>query len=147
MERNYRGLWIGVKANFKNLIKIVGSGVPLPFKGVCNQRSFIYIGNLVDAIATCTTHPLAVGETFLVSDGQDVSTPDLMNMIAAAMNKKVILFPLPFSILKALATLAGQGDVMDKLIGSLRVVSSKIRNLLGLKSPFTLQEGIKETGK
>ncbi|MEI7999183.1 MAG: hypothetical protein WCH62_06740 [Candidatus Omnitrophota bacterium] len=88
-----------------------------------------------------------VGETFLLSDGQDVSTPDLMNMIAAAMNKKVILFPLPFSILKALATLAGQGDVMDKLIGSLRVVSSKIRNLLGLKSPFTLQEGIKETGK
>ncbi|MDP3041937.1 MAG: NAD-dependent epimerase/dehydratase family protein [Candidatus Omnitrophota bacterium] len=72
----------GVKANFKNLIKLAGSGLPLPFKGINNRRSFLYVGNLVDAITTCISHPLAVGETFLVSDGQDVSTVELIRMIA-----------------------------------------------------------------
>ena len=136
-----------VKANFKNLIRIAGVGLPLPFKGIHNQRSFIYIGNLVDAINICITHPLAVGETFLVSDGEDVSTPDLIKMIASAMKRRVILFPLPSFVLKALCILAGQGKAMEKLIGSLRVDSSKIRNLLGWKPPFTLEEGIKETVK
>jgi nucleoside-diphosphate-sugar epimerase len=137
----------GVKANFKNLIKIVGLGVPLPFKGIRNQRSFIYIGNLVDAIAICITHPQAVGETFSVSDGQDISTPDLMKMIASAMNKKLVLFSLPPAVLKGLAVLVGQGEAMEKLTGSLCVDCSKIRDLLGWKPPFTLQEGIKETVK
>ena len=125
----------------------MGLGVPLPFKGIRNQRSFIYIGNLVDAINICITHPLAAGETFLVSDGEDISTPDLIKMIAAAMKRRVILFPLPLGILKALATLAGQGKAIEKLTGSLRVDSSKIRNVLGWKPPFTLEEGIKETVK
>jgi len=138
---------LGVKANFKNLIRIAGAGLPLPFKGIRNQRSFIYIGNLVDAIATVITHPLAVGETFLVSDGEDISTPALIKMIASAMNKKVILFPLPPAVLKVLSTLAGQGEAMVKLTGSLRIDSSKIRNLLGWKPPFTLEEGITETVK
>jgi nucleoside-diphosphate-sugar epimerase len=135
----------GVKANFKNLIKLVGLGLPLPFKGIHNQRSFIYIGNLVDVISICITHPQAVGETFSVSDGEDISTPDLMKMIASSMNKKLILFPLPPAILKGLAALVGQWEAMEKLTGSLCVDCSKIKNLLGWKPPFTLQEGIKET--
>ena len=138
---------VGVKANFKNLIRIAGAGLPLPFKGIRNQRSFIYIGNLVDAISTCITHPLATGETFLVSDGEDISTPDLIKMLASAMNKKVILFPLPLGILKALCILAGRGEAMEKLTGSLRVDSSKIRNLLGWKPSFSMEEGITETVK
>jgi len=137
----------GVKANFRNLIKIAGLGMPLPLGGIRNQRSFIHIGNLVDAIGLCIIHPLAAGETFLVSDGQDISTLDLIKMIATALNKKAILFPLPPAVLKGLAALAGQGEAMDKLTGSLRVDCSKIRALLGWKPPYTLQEGIKETAK
>jgi nucleoside-diphosphate-sugar epimerase len=137
----------GVKANFKNLIKIVGSGLPLPFKGVNNRRSFLYLGNLVDAIITCIQHPKAAGEIFLVSDGQDVSTPDLIKMIACAMNKKVVLFFLQPGILKGLCRIMGKAEELEKLIGSLLVDSSKIRNSLGWKPPFTLEEGIRETVK
>ncbi|MBU0598542.1 SDR family oxidoreductase [Patescibacteria group bacterium] len=135
----------GVKANFKSLIKIAGVGLPLPFKGISNRRSFIYLGNLVDAIFTCIAHPQAVGETFLVSDGQDVSTPDLIRMIAHAMGKKAVLFSLPHGILKALCKIAGKGEELEKLTGSLLVDSSKIRNLLGWNPPFTIEEGVKET--
>ena len=133
--------------NFSRFMKLIKKGIPLPLGKIKNLRSFIYIGNLVDAINVCITHPLAVGETFLVSDGQDISTPDLMKMIATAMNKKLILLPLPSGILKVLAACAGQGQAMEKLTGSLRIDSSKIRNLLGWKPPFTLYEGIRETVK
>ncbi|MBU4509606.1 NAD-dependent epimerase/dehydratase family protein, partial [bacterium] len=78
----------GVKANFKSLIKLVSSGMPLPFKGINNRRSFLYVGNLVDAIGVCVEHPKAAGETFLVSDGQDVSTPELIRMIAGEMKNR-----------------------------------------------------------
>ncbi len=136
---------LGVEANFKNLIKSVGAGLPLPFKGIHNQRSFIYLGNLVDAIIICATHPLAVGETFMLSDGQDISTPDLIKMIACAMNKKLVLFSLHPCVLKSLCRIAGRSEELEKLTGTLLVDSSKIRNLLGWKPPFTLEEGIKET--
>ena len=137
----------GVKANFKSLIKIVSIGLPLPFKGINNRRSFLYIGNLMDAIITCISHPLAAGETFLVSDGQDVSTPDLIKMIACALKKKAVLFSLHPGILKALCKIVGKDKELEKLTGTLLVDSSKIRNLLGWKPPFTLEEGIKETVK
>jgi len=138
---------VGVKANFKNLIKLAGSGLPLPFKGVNNRRSFLYLGNLVDAIVTCISHPLAAGETFMVSDGQDVSTPDLIKIIAYAMNKKMALFYLHPGILRSLCKFVGKGEELEKLTGSLIVDSSKIRNLLGWKPPFTLEEGIREMVK
>ncbi len=137
----------GVKANFKNLIKIASSGLPLPFKGINNRRSFLYLGNLVDVIITCITHPLAVGETFMVSDGQDVSTPDLIKMIACAIKKKAVLFYLHPGILKALCKIVGKDEELEKLTGSLLVDSSKIKNLLGWRPSFTLEEGIRETVK
>jgi nucleoside-diphosphate-sugar epimerase len=136
-----------VKANFRNLIKIAGAGLPLPFKGNNNRRSLIYLGNLIDAISTCITHPLASGEIFIVSDGQDVSVPDLIKMIACAMKKKVILFSLHPGILKALCKIIGKEEEIEKLTGTLLVDSSKIRDLLGWKAPFTVEEGIKETIK
>ncbi|MDD5120690.1 MAG: NAD-dependent epimerase/dehydratase family protein [Candidatus Omnitrophica bacterium] len=137
----------GVKANFKSLIKIASSGMPLPFKGINNRRSFIYLDNLVDAIITCVEHPLAAGEVFMVSDGEDISTPFLMEMIATAMNKKRVLFSLHPVLLRVLCNIAGKGRDMGKLAGSLVVDSSKIRNRLGWKPPFTVKEGIKETVK
>lgn len=137
----------GVKANFKNLIKIVNSGVPLPFSGINNRRSFVYLDNLVSAIITCVTHPLATGEIFMVSDGQDISTPDLIKMIAFSMNKKPGLFYLHPRILKALCKIVGKSKEEEKMTGTLLVDSSKIRNLLNWKTPFSLEEGIKETVK
>ena len=137
----------GVKANFKNLIKLAGSGLPLPFKSINNSRSFLYIGNLVDAIFNCIEHALAAGETFLVSDGQDLSTPDLIKMIAFSMRKKAYLFSLHPYILKVICKIVRKAEEMEKLTGSLLVDSSKIRNLLGWKPPFTIEEGIKETVK
>ena len=137
----------GVKANFKSLIKLAGCGLPLPFKGINNRRSFLYVGNLVDVIVTCIQHPKAAGETFLLSDGQDVSTPDLIKMIARAMNKKAILFSLHPGILKALCRVAGKAEELEKLTGTLLVDSSKIRNLLGWKPPWTLEEGLGEAVK
>ena len=134
-----------VKANFKNLTKLAGSGLPLPLKGIHNKRSFLYLGNLVDAIMTCLTHPRAAGETFLLSDGEALSTPDLLKMIAQAMNKKVILFSVNPGILKALCKIAGKSEELKKLTGSLLVDSTKIRTLLGWQPPFTMEEGIRET--
>ncbi len=137
----------GVKANFKNLIKIAGIGLPLPFKGVNNRRSFIYLGNLVDAIITCVVHPRAAGEVFMVSDGQDVSTPDLIKIISSAIGKRAALFYLSPVFLKALAKIIGKSGEIERLLGSLFIDTGKIRNLLGWKPPFTLEEGIKETVK
>ncbi len=137
----------GVKANFKNLVKIAGSGLPLPFKGVDNRRSFLYLGNLVDAIIACVRHPQAAGQAFMVSDGQDISTPDLIKMISSVLGKKAHLFYLPPVILKALGKITGKTEEIEKLTGTLLVDSSKIKNLLGWQPPFTLEEGIKETVK
>jgi nucleoside-diphosphate-sugar epimerase len=133
----------GAKANFKNLIKLVRSGMPMPFKSVCNKRSLICLGNVLDAIALCASHPLAANETFLVSDGEDVSTAKLMEMIARAMNSRSLLFPFPPQLLKGLCALMGKRQEADKLLGSLHVDSSKIRRLLGWNPPVTMQEGIK----
>jgi nucleoside-diphosphate-sugar epimerase len=135
----------GVKANFRDLIRIVSAGLPLPFQSIRNQRSLVYLGNVVDAIATCVVHPLAANETFLVSDGEDISTPKLLEMIAIAMNKKVVLFSLPHGLLKVLCGLVGKGQELEKLTGTLVVDSSKIRRLLGWKPPFSMREGIAET--
>ena len=137
----------GVKANFKNLIKLAGLGLPLPLKNIDNKRSFIYLGNLVDAIALCITHPKAAGETFMVSDCADVSTPDLIKMIKKVTVTKgdSHLFYLHPGILKTLCKIVGKSEELEKLTGTLIVDSSKIRNTLGWKPPFTIEEGIRET--
>lgn len=135
----------GVKANFESLIKLVARGLPLPLKNIHNRRSFIYLGNLTDAIFASVVHPKADGETFIVSDCMDISTPDLIRLIASAMGKKDALFSLPPILLKALAKIVGKGEEMERLVGSLFVDTRKIRKLLDWKPPFTLEEGIKET--
>lgn len=133
--------------NFKRLMYLIKIGVPLPLGNISSLRSFIYLGNLADIINTCITHPLAAGETFLVSDGQDVTTSNLIKMLACAMGKRVILFSVHLGILKTLCKIAGKAEELEKLTESLLVDSSKIRNLLGWKPPFTLEEGIRETVK
>jgi len=137
----------GVGANFLRLIKFVESGIPIPLKSVDNRRSMIYLGNLIDAIITCVRHPRAAGETFCVSDGRDISTPELIRIIALSMGKNPRLLPFPPALLKALGKLTGKNDEVERLIGSLFIDSSKIRNSLNWKPPFTIEEGMKETVK
>jgi nucleoside-diphosphate-sugar epimerase len=135
----------GVKANFLSLLKAVKRGFPLPLAGIKNRRSFIYLGNLVDAILLSMNHEQAPGGIFLVSDGRDMSTPDLIRIIALAMGKKPFLFPVPSHALKGLGLLTRKRGEVKRLISSLFVDSSKISNTLGWTPPFTVEEGIRHT--
>jgi nucleoside-diphosphate-sugar epimerase len=135
----------GVKANFLRLLNMVNKNIPLPLSMVNNKRSMIYIGNLVDAIIRCIEHPDVVNKTYLVSDGQDVSTPDLIRMIAGAMGKKAKLFPCPLSLLKMIGNVAGKSDEIERLTGSLRIDSAKIRRELSWTPPFTMEQGLRIT--
>jgi nucleoside-diphosphate-sugar epimerase len=124
----------GVRANFLRLLKLVKFGFPLPLASIKNRRSLIYVGNLIDAIVTCLVHPKAAGETFLVSDGQDVSTPELIRRIAYSMGKPARLYFFPTSIIQLVAGLFGKSAIVDRLISSLIVNISKIKHELRLAS-------------
>ncbi|MHB8058186.1 MAG: UDP-glucose 4-epimerase family protein [Desulfuromonadaceae bacterium] len=137
----------GVKANFLNMMKVISRGIPLPLASITNKRSLIYVGNLVDALAVCATHPAAAGKTYLVSDGEDVSTPELIRRTAAALGVPARLFPTPVSLMKLVGKLAGKSGAVNRLTGSLTVDSSKIRRELGWVPPFTMEEGLGETAK
>ena len=135
----------GVKANFAALLKLVDKKFPLPLANINNKRSLIYVNNFVDAIITCATHPNAAGQTYLVSDGEDVSMPQLIKKIAVALNKPSYLFSFPISFMRFFARFAGKSASVDRFIESLVIDSSKIRQELGWKPPFTMAEGLKVT--
>lgn len=103
----------GVKANFLSLMRAVDRGLPLPLGVIENRRSLIYLGNLVHAIATCIEHPAAAGKTYLVSDGEDVSTPQLVRRIAAALQRPTRLFPVSPAWLQSAARLLGKGKLQS----------------------------------
>jgi nucleoside-diphosphate-sugar epimerase len=136
-----------VKANFLRLLKLVESGVPLPLASINNRRSLIYLGNLVDAIITCMKNPKASGQTYFVSDGDDVSTPELIRRIGYAMGMPDRLFPFPLFMLKMAGRFSGKRIEIERLINSLMVDSSKIRSNLDWKAPFTMEQGLRETTK
>ncbi|MBN8563411.1 MAG: SDR family oxidoreductase [Leptolyngbya sp. UWPOB_LEPTO1] len=137
----------GVKANFLNLMNLVKTGIPLPLGGIHNQRSLVYVGNLVDAIVTCATHPQAAGQTFLVSDSTDVSTPELVRKISESMRKPVRLMPISPVILTNLARILGKTATIERLFGSLTIDSSKLRQTLNWQPPFTLEQGLEQTAR
>ena len=133
----------GVKGNFAQMISILKRGIPLPFTSVRNKRSLVYVGNLVDALLLCATHPAAPGQTYLVSDGEGLSTSDLLRKLAVAMGKSPRLFTCPTSLLRWAGRLVGKTDQMGRLLGSLQVDSSKIRRELGWMPPFSVDDGLK----
>ena len=135
----------GVRANFLNMMKVVQRGIPLPFASISNNRSLIYVGNLVDALAVCAAHPAAVGQTYLVSDGEDVSTPELIRKTASALAVSARLVPFPPSLMRLAGTLTGKSAAVKRLLGSLTVDSTKIRRDLGWQPPFAMAEGLRET--
>ena len=133
----------GVKANFGNLMRAVQGGWPLPLGAVHNQRSLVGLDNLVDFIVTCLSHPQAANQIFLVSDGKDLSTTELVRGMAQAAGVPARLLPVPVWALQAGASLLGKGDVFQRLCGNLQVDISKARNLLGWVPPVSVAEGLR----
>jgi len=137
----------GVKANFAAMMRWLQRGVPLPLGAIHNQRSLVALDNLVDLIVTCLTHPAAANQTFLVSDGEDVSTTQLLRRMGQAMGRPARLIPVPTRFLKLAAAMVGKQDVAQRLCGSLQVDIEKTRRLLGWNAPFTLDQGLKKAAE
>lgn len=133
--------------NFARMLRVLARNIPLPFASVHNTRSLIYVKNLVSALILCATHPAAGGQTYLVSDGEDVSTRDLLRLTGNAMGCPAKLFPCPTALLRLAGFLAGKENQMLSLLGSLQVDNSKIRRELDWKPPYTLRQGLQETGE
>ena len=135
----------GVRANFASLIGIVGRGLPLPLSSIQNKRSFVSLDNLVDLISITLKSPNAAGNTFLVSDGHDLSTPELIRSIASALHKSPNLFPFPSALLKLAATAAGKRGAYDRLCGSLTVDIALTKQKLSWSPPCTVQDSLQRT--
>ncbi len=137
----------GVKANFYALLRAVAWGVPLPLGAISNRRSLVALDNLVDMIITCIDHPAATNQTFLVSDGEDISTTELIQRMARALGRPVWLIPVPKMVLMAGATLLGKQEVAARLCGSMQMDITKAREMLGWFPPITLDEGLRRTAE
>lgn len=135
----------GVKGNFLRLMQAIDKWRPLPLGVIQNQRSLIYLGNLVDAIRVCLTHPKAAGKTFLVSDGEDVSTPELIRRLAAALGRKPLLLPVPISWMRWAGAFLGKKAAVERLLGSLFVDMTPLQEELGWNPPYTMQAGLETT--
>ena len=133
----------GVKANFAALMRAVKNSLPLPLGAIHNQRSLVALDNLVDFIVTCITHPKAANQTFLISDGQDLSTTELVRGMAHAAGVSAHLLPVPVWALEFAGRLFGKADALQRLTGNLQIDSSKARNLLGWKPKISVQEGLR----
>ncbi|MEJ2609693.1 MAG: SDR family oxidoreductase [Candidatus Thiodiazotropha sp.] len=121
----------GVKGNMQRLAALISRGIPLPLGRVNNRRSLLSIENLVDFISCCMVHPAAAGELFLVADGEDLSTPQLINRLAYAMHRPVRLLPLPIGLLRIIGRFTGRASEIERLCGDLQVDIEKNRQLLG----------------
>jgi len=135
----------GVKGNFISLLAAIDIGIPLPLAAARNARSLVYVGNLVSALITCATHPAAAGQTYLVRDGEDVSTALLAVKIAGALGRKSYSFYFPPAFLRAVAAVLGRSEQIDRLFGSLRVSDAKLRSELGWVPPYTMEQGLRAT--
>lgn len=137
----------GVKANFSAMMRWLGRGVPLPLGAIDNRRSMVALDNLVDLILTCIDHPAAANQTFLVSDGEDLSTTQLLQRMGRALGKPARLIPVPPALLKLGAALLGKPAIAQRLCGSLQVDISKTQQLLGWAPPLSVDEGLKRAAE
>lgn len=137
----------GVKGNFLTLMQWLSRGIPLPLGAIHNQRSLIALDNLVDMIVTCMSHPAAADQVFLVSDGEDMSTTELLRRMGAALGRPARLLPVPAAWLDGAARLLGKGAVAQRLCGSLQVDIEKTHRLLGWTPPVTVDEALRETAR
>lgn len=135
----------GVKANFASMMRAVKRGIPLPLGAIHNKRSFVYVGNLVSLITKCVDHPAAVNQVFLVSDGHDLSTTELLSACAVALDVRSRLLPVPQKLIEFSAVLVGKKDIAQRLCGNLQVDITKARTLLGWEPSVSVADGLKAT--
>jgi nucleoside-diphosphate-sugar epimerase len=133
--------------NFGVLMRWLSRGIPLPLGAVHNKRSLVALDNLVDLIVTCTHHPAAANQTFLVSDGEDLSTTHLLQRLGQAMGRPARLIPVPQVLLQAGAALLGKPELAQRLCGSLQVDMVKTRQLLGWSPPISVDEGLRRAAE
>ena len=130
----------GVKANFLSLLRAIARGTPLPLGAIHNLRSLVALDNLCDLIRVCVEHPAAAGQTFLVSDGKDVSTPDLARAIGTALGRPARLLPVPVSWLHLAGRLSGRVTQIERITGSLQVDIGHTMQSLGWEPRVSLQQ-------
>lgn len=135
----------GVKANFHSMMKWLSKGIPLPLGAIDNKRSLVALDNLVDLILTCVDHPAAANQVFLASDGEDLSTSELLRRMGRALGKPARLMPVPAWVLSAAASLLGKNDLAQRLCGSLQVDISKTRTLLDWHPVVTVDAALAKT--
>lgn len=135
----------GAKANFLKMLSWLDRGIPMPLGAIRNQRSLVAIANLVSLIVTCIDHPAAANQIFLVSDGVDLSTTQLLRRLSKALGKSARLLPLPEWLLRLVASMLGKQAVVGRLCGSLQVDISKNRELLGWTPPFDMDTAMLQT--
>ena len=137
----------GVKANFHNMMHWLHKGIPFPLGNIHNQRSLVALPNLIDLITTCIDHPAAANQTFLVSDGEDLSTTELLQRLSKALGKPARLLPIPQSWLETALTLLGKRAIAQRLCGNLQIDISKTRDLLGWTPPVSVTEALRQTAE
>nr|WP_230375997.1 SDR family oxidoreductase [Pseudomonas fulva] len=135
----------GVAANFASMMRWLQRGVPLPLGAVDNRRSLVSLGNLVDLIGVCLEHPQAAGQTFLASDGEDLSTPELLRRMAHALGRRARLLPVPPAWLALAGRLTGRTPVVQRLLGSLQVDIHKNHQLLGWQPSVAVDQALQAT--
>lgn len=128
----------GVKANFASMLRMIKRGVPIPLGAIHNKRSFVYVDNLVSLIICCTHHPAAANQVFLVSDGHDLSTTELLRRTASALGVKSRLVPIPQVLIEFFAAIIGKKEVAQRLCGNLQVDITKARTLLDWMPPVKI---------
>ncbi len=132
----------GVKANMLSLLKLCQLSVPFPLAAINNQRSLLYVGNLVDAVMVCLENVKANGQTYFICDGDDLSTPTLIRKISLALNKPALLFPVPIFLLRLAGKIIGKSLIVERLLENLQVSDKKIRRQLGWTPPFNMIQGL-----
>lgn len=137
----------GVKANFATMLDWVNRGIPLPLGSINNKRSFVFVGNLADLIILSAMHPNAAGQVFLVSDGEDISTTDLLRKMAQALGRPSWVMPVPAPLLNMGAAMIGRRAITSRLTDSLQVDVTKTRELLGWEPRKDVSEGLRQTAR
>jgi nucleoside-diphosphate-sugar epimerase len=137
----------GARANFRALVRLAGSGLPLPFAAIDNRRSLICRDNLVDLLCLAATHPAAAGKILLARDGDDLSTPALVRALAAGLGRRARLFPIPDAALALLRRLPGIGPPLSRLTLSLQVDDRATRDRLGWSPPVAAGAALAATAR
>ena len=138
----------GVKANFESLMRFVDKGLPLPFRAIkSNKRSLVSVYNLVDLIMVCIEHPKAANQVFLVSDDYDLSTAEMVALMAKVQNKKNLALPMPVWCFKLVGKLFNKNNIIDRLTGSLQLDISHTKSTLGWTPPYSVEHGFKLAAK